>query len=81
LRHGDDDPPAVGIGDVVEAKKVTWTPTNPRTSAIVGHRLDLDLARLVSRDDAEESVAGVLGVEVGGGPRNEVSYLWCVQGR
>ena len=74
LRHGNDDPPAVGIGDVVEAKKVTRAPTNPRASAIVGQRLDLDLVRLLGRDDAEESVAGYFGVEVSGSPRNEVGY-------
>ena len=74
MLHGNDDPPAVGIRDVVEAQKVARTPTNPRTSAIVGHRLAFDLARLLGRDDAEESVAGYLGVEVSGSPRNEVGY-------
>ena len=70
----------MGICDVVEAKKAPRAPTDPRASAIVGHRRDFDLARLLELDDAEESVAGVFGLEVGGGPRNEVSYLWGVQG-
>ena len=72
-RRWDDDPPTVCIGDVVETKKVTGTPTNPRSSAIVGHPLDLDLATVLCRHNAEESIAGFFGLEVSGGPRNEVS--------
>jgi len=78
-RHAEDNPTAVGIGDVVEAKKLPRTPTNQRASVLVGHGLDLDVARLESRGNAEESVAGFLGLEVSGGPRNEFGQwdvLW-----
>lgn len=61
----------MGIGDVVEAKKLTRPPTNPRASAIVGTGLDLHFGRLPRRDNAEELVAGFLGLEVSAGPRNE----------
>jgi len=71
----------VGIGDVVEAKEVTRAPTDPRTSAVVGHRLDFDLANVLCCDNSEEPAAGFFGVEVSGSPRNEVSYLRCEQGK
>jgi hypothetical protein len=61
----------VGIGDVVEAKKLSRTPTNQRASDLVEHGLDLDVARRESRGNVEESVADVLGLEMSGGPRNE----------
>lgn len=61
----------MSIGDVVEAKKVPWTPTDPRASGLTGHGLDLDLARWESRNNAEESVAGFLGLEASGSPRDE----------
>jgi hypothetical protein len=72
--HGlrvDDDPAAVGVGDVVEAKKLSRTPTNQRASDLVEHGLDLNLARRESRGIAEESIAGFLGLEASGSPRNE----------
>ena len=69
--YGDDDPTAVGIGDVVEAKKLSRTPTNQRASDLVEHRLNLDVARWESRGIAEESVADFLGLEVSGGPRHK----------
>jgi hypothetical protein len=72
MRYGEDDPTAVGIGDVVETKKVSRTPTNPRTSAHVKHGLDLDLGRLPGRDNGEELIARFLGLEASGGPGNEV---------
>ena len=68
---GDDDPTAVGIGDVVEAKEFPRPPTNQRASNLVEHGFDLDLARRESRGDAEEAVADSFGLEVSGGPRNE----------
>ena len=68
---GDDDPTAVGIGDVVEAKELPRTPTNQRASDLVEHGFGLDVVRRESRGNVEESVAGFLGLEVSGGPRNE----------
>ena len=67
----DDDPTAVGIGDVVEAKKLSRTPTNQRASDLAEHGLNLDVALWESRDSVEESVADFLGLEVSGSPRNE----------
>ncbi len=67
------------MGDVVEAKKLPRTPTNRRDSAIAVHGLDLDIAHRESRGNAEESVAGFLGLEASGGPRNEFGQrfvLW-----
>ena len=68
---GNGDPTAVGVGDVVEKKKVSRAPTNERSSDIVGHRLDLDVAGRESRGEEQESVTGFLSVEVGDGPGNE----------
>ena len=62
------------MGDVVEAKKLPRTPTNRRDSAIAAHGLDLDIAHRESRGNAEESVAGFLGLEASGGPRNEFGW-------
>ena len=70
LHHGD--PTAVGVGDVVETKKLPWTPTNKRASDLIDHGLDLDVACREHRSNKkEESVAAFLGLEVSGGPRNE----------
>ena len=68
---GDDNPTAVGIGDVVEAKKLPRTPTNRRASALVVHGRDRDIARGESRRDVQESIADSFGLEMRGGPRNE----------
>ncbi len=69
---GDDNPTAVGMGDVVEAKKLPRAPTNRRASAFVVHGLDLDIARGESRGNKKkESVAAFLGLEVSGSPRKE----------
>ncbi len=68
---GDDDPTAVGIDDVVEAKELPRTPTNQRASSLVEHGFDLDVVRRESRGNVEKSVADFLGLEVSGGPRNE----------
>ena len=68
---GDDDPAAVGIGDVVEAKELSRTPTNQRASDFVEHGLDLNVARWEIRGNVEETIADFLGLEVSGGPRNE----------
>jgi hypothetical protein len=67
----DDDPTAVSIGDVVEAKKLSRTPTNQRASDLVEHGFNLDVERRESRGRVEESVADFLGLEVSGSPRNE----------
>jgi hypothetical protein len=78
-----DDPTAVGIDDVVEAKKLSRTPANPRASDLVEHGLDLDVARRESRGNAEESVADFLGLEMSRGPRNECGQLdgpWLTDG-
>ncbi len=80
---GDDDPTAVGIGDVVEAKKLSRTPTNQRASDFVEHGLDLDVSRRESRGNVEESIADFLGLEVSGGPRNECGQrhgCWLTNG-
>jgi len=82
---GDDDPTAVGIGDVVEAKKLSRTPTNQRASDLVEHGLDLNVAHRESRGIAEESIADFLGLEVSGSPRNECGqqygrWLTCGHG-
>ena len=70
LHH--DDPTAVGVGDVVESKKLPRTPTNQRASDLIDHGLDLDVTRRERRGNKkEEAVAGFLGLEVSGGPRNE----------
>jgi hypothetical protein len=61
----------VGIGDVVEAKKLPRTPTNHRASDLVSHGLDLDVAGRESRGSVEEAVADFLGLEVSGTPRSE----------
>ncbi len=72
---GDDDPAAVGIGDVVEAKKVPRTPTNQRASDLIDHGLDLDVTRRERRGNKKkESVADFLGLEVSGGPRSEFGH-------
>jgi hypothetical protein len=69
LHHGD--PTAVGIGDVVEVKKVPWTPTNQCAPTLVGLGPDFDIARRESCGNAEKFVAGSLGLETGGSPRDE----------
>jgi hypothetical protein len=70
LHHGDST--AVGVGDVVETKKLPRTPTNQRASDLIDHGLDLDVASRDRRgNEKEESVADFLGLEVGSGPRNE----------
>jgi hypothetical protein len=61
----------VGVGDVIEAKKHTWTPTNQRASDVVEHGFDLNVARRESRGIAEKSIADFLGLEVSGSPRNK----------
>ena len=68
---GDDNPTAVGMGDVVEAKKLPRTPTNQRASDLVEHGFDLDVARRESPRDVQESIADSFGLEMRGGPRNE----------
>ena len=76
---GDDNPTAVGMGDVVEAKEVPRTPTNQRASDLVEHGFDLDVARRESRRDVQESIADSFGLEMSGGPRNEFGqrdFLW-----
>ena len=76
---GDDDPTAVGVGEVVEAKETPGTPTKRRASALAVHGLDLDSARGESRSAAEESVASFFGSEAGGSPRREIGQrnkLW-----
>ena len=80
---GDDDPAPVGVGDVVEAEKLPRTPANQRASDLVEHGLDLDVVRRKSRGNAEELIAGFSGLEVSGGPRNEIGrwdwfWLTCV---
>ncbi len=66
------DPTAVGVGDVVETKKLPRTPTNQRASDLIDHGLDLDVACRERRSNKkEESVAAFLGLEVSGGPRKE----------
>jgi len=72
-RGGDDDPTAVGIRDIVQTKKVPRTPTNQGASAFLRHGRDLHLGRLLSRENADESVAGFYSVETSGRPRTE---LW-----
>ena len=67
----DDDPAAVGIGDVVEAKELSRTPTNQCAPDFVEHGLDLDVACREIRGNVEEMIADFLGLEVSGGPRNE----------
>jgi hypothetical protein len=69
--HVDDDPTAVGIGDVVEMKKLSRAPANQRASDLVEHGLDLDVARRESRGIAEEAVANFLAWKVSGSPRDE----------
>jgi len=69
MHHGDST--AVSIGDVVEAQKLPRTPTNQRASVLVGHGLDLDVARRKSCGNVEESVAELLVLEVSGSPRSE----------
>ena len=71
-RHGDDDPAAVGVGDVVEAQKLPWPPANQRGSALVGHGIDIDVGPLERCDAVEESVPGLLGLEAGCGPRTKL---------
>ncbi len=73
LHHGDFT--AVGIGDVVEAKKLPRTPTNQHASALVEHGFDLDIIRRESRGNAEESIAGFLGWEASDGPQTEFGWL------
>jgi hypothetical protein len=68
---GDDDPAAVGVGDVVEAKELSRTPANQCASDFVEHRLDLDVARREIRGNVEEMIAEFLGLKMSGGPRNE----------
>jgi hypothetical protein len=70
LHH--DDPTAMGIGDVAESKELPRTPTNQRASDLVEHGSDLDVTRRESRGNVEESIADYLGLEVSGGPRNEL---------
>ena len=70
------DPTAVGVGDVVETKKLPRTPTNQRASDLTDHGLDLDVSRREPRGNKkEELVAAFLGLEVSGGPRNEFVQL------
>jgi hypothetical protein len=68
------------VGNIVETKKLPRTPTNQRASDLIGHGLDLDVARRERRGNRkEESVADFLGLEVSGGPRNEFVHrggLW-----
>lgn len=67
----DDDPPAVSIGNIVEPEKVMRAPTNQRGEALARHGRRLHVARLLSRDNAEELVAGSLGLEASGRPADE----------
>ena len=72
--QGDDDPTAVGIGDVVESQELPPTPANPRSSSLLGHRVDIDVGPPESRDTAEESVTGFLALEAGGSPRTKFGW-------
>jgi hypothetical protein len=76
-----NDPAAVGIDDIVESKEIPRAPTNQRASDLVEHGFDLDVARRESRGSVKESIADFLGLEVSGGPRNEIvthDGLWSV---
>jgi hypothetical protein len=76
---GENDAAAVGVGDVVEAEKLTGAPTHERASYLVRHRRALDLGDVEGRDDTEELVAGLSSLEAGSGPRTELR-LWDVNG-
>ncbi len=69
LNHGD--PTAVGKGHVVETEELPRAPTNQRTSDLIDHGLDLDVARRERRGNKKELVTNFLGLEVSGGSRNE----------
>ncbi len=69
---GDDNPTAVGMGDVVEAKELPRTPTNQRASDLIDHGLGLDVSHWERRGNKKkESIAAFLGLEVSGSPRKE----------
>ena len=68
-----DDPTALGIHDVVETEKLPRTPTNQRPSDLIDHGLGLDVACREGRGNTKDKlVADLLGLEVRGGPRNEL---------
>ena len=63
----------VRVGHVVEAKKMPWTPPNPRPHGVVSHGLCPTPACFGGRDRAKELIASFLVWEMGGGPRTPLN--------
>lgn len=55
-RHGDVDAALLGVDHVIEAQEMARSPTNPRSSIVVGIGLDLPGEVLTGRDRKQEPI-------------------------